>query len=213
MSKKTPNQILCEAMRNTKQARSAITDKNEQNTIAKLEIRKLLSQQLQSNSVDNSKSDIDENNENNDVSEVSGIDETEIETDIETNDDVDADIDDDVETNDDIDAINTESVQSVVQTKPKIKLTLTSMRVVATWDYDTENSECTLCHRDLMTPVMITENDKPKYVNDVSISQCKHGFHTSCIYGWLKNKNTCCPKCKTTWKTDKNVNSSVYVYN
>jgi len=114
---------------------------------------------------------------------------------------------------------NDESVQQVV-VKPKGKLTLTSMRVVTTWEYDVDNSECTLCHRDLMVPIPVTntnintqtKNSHPRYENDVSVGTCHHGYHVSCINSWVKSGNNCCPKCKTPWKTDKNVSSSVYVY-
>lgn len=114
---------------------------------------------------------------------------------------------------------NDDSVQQVV-VKPKGKLTLTSMHVVATWEYDVDNQECTLCHRDLMTPIPVTNtningqtnNNKPRYENDVSVGTCRHGYHVSCINSWVKNGNNSCPKCKTPWKTDKNVSSSVYVY-
>lgn len=122
-------------------------------------------------------------------------------------------------------SVKTETADSIIEStepkiiseppltmKPKGKLTLTSMHVVATWEYDVENPECVLCHHDLMTPVSVTKNNQTKYENDVSIGTCKHGYHVSCINSWLKNGNDNCPKCRAQWKTGKNVTSSVYVY-
>lgn len=107
--------------------------------------------------------------------------------------------------------------------KSKRKLTLKSMNVIATWEYDVENTQCTLCHHDLMSPFCMTNNihlqlhqnqhqNQPKYDNDVCIGTCKHGFHASCINSWIKHGNSVCPKCKTQWKISKNGTSSVFVY-
>jgi len=94
----------------------------------------------------------------------------------------------------------------------KIKLTIDKMRVVATWEYATENSDCALCHRDLMMPIVMNDANQPRYVGDVTIGSCNHGFHSSCIKSWLSHGNANCPHCQAIWKTNNNVGSSVYVY-
>ena len=33
--------------------------------------------------------------------------------------------------------------------------------------------------------------------NDLSITVCKHRFHTSCLLKWIRNNNLC-PLCRTT---------------
>lgn len=94
--------------------------------------------------------------------------------------------------------------------KPKIKLTLKNMRVIATWNYTSENNDCKLCHKDLLDPVEDTITNKIN--GDVTIGTCKHGFHTTCINTWITKGNISCPLCQTSWKIDKNVGSSVYMY-
>lgn len=100
--------------------------------------------------------------------------------------------------------------------KPKIKLTLSSIRVVALWNYNTENTDCTLCHRDLMSSIPIEDINKSinrnRCDNDVIIGTCKHGYHSTCIRSWLKHGNVTCPKCQSMWKTNKNVSSGVLCY-
>ncbi|VBB17802.1 hypothetical protein YASMINEVIRUS_265 [Yasminevirus sp. GU-2018] len=105
------------------------------------------------------------------------------------------------------------SVEAEQPQKQQVKITLAGLpRVVATWEYTAENDECSLCHRDLMSPVAVVDHGKTTYVNGVVIGTCQHGFHDPCITSWIKNGNMSCPKCKTPWKTSKNVGSSVYVY-
>jgi len=86
------------------------------------------------------------------------------------------------------------------------------LRVVATWEYATENIDCVLCHQDLMLPIAVPENNKVTYVSDVIVGKCNHGYHASCIKSWLNHGNKNCPQCQTIWKTNNNVSSSVYVY-
>ena len=107
----------------------------------------------------------------------------------------------------------TKQVINEIIVKPKGKLTLTSMHVVATWEYDVENQDCALCHHDLMTPVLVTKNNQTTYENDVSIGSCKHGFHVPCVNSWIKCGNNSCPKCRVPLKNINNVSSAVYMYN
>lgn len=105
----------------------------------------------------------------------------------------------------------TESKQAEDQIeKPKIKLTMTNMKVVATWNYTAKNSNCELCHIDLMNPIQ--ESGSNRMNGDVIIGNCLHGFHSVCINSWLTQNNTKCPCCHTLWKSNKVVGSSVYVY-
>lgn len=100
-------------------------------------------------------------------------------------------------------------VSNIVEA-PKIKLTLTNLKVVATWRYNSENQDCKLCHKDLMLPVQ--EPGTSKINGDVTVGTCNHAFHTVCINSWLVKKNISCPYCSTSWKPASNVGSSVYVY-
>jgi len=104
-----------------------------------------------------------------------------------------------------------ESKQSDQQIeKPKIKLSMTNMKIVATWKYSAINSNCELCHIDLMNPVQ--ESGSNKMNGDVIIGNCSHGFHSVCINSWLTKNNTTCPCCCILWKPNKVVGPSVYVY-
>lgn len=106
-----------------------------------------------------------------------------------------------------------DSNAGIIQGNDKnIKLTIDKLRIIATWEYATENLDCTLCHRDLMLPITMSEQNKTKYVGDVMIGACNHGFHASCIKSWLSHRNTNCPHCQSVWKINNNVGSSVYVY-
>ena len=46
--------------------------------------------------------------------------------------------------------------------------------------------ECSIC---------LDKLDKSK---DISITSCKHSFHTSCLLKWICNNRGCCPLCRTT---------------
>ncbi len=93
--------------------------------------------------------------------------------------------------------------------KPSIELILNKLDVVSTWKYASENQQCSLCHKDLMSPIQISDNT----INgNVCIGTCNHGFHASCINLWIKNGNISCPYCFTNWKSGNSVGSSVYVY-
>ena len=81
--------------------------------------------------------------------------------------------------------------------------------MVATWSYDTENTDCIICNKNLMMPV---GKDNNQMSSDVIIGPCKHGFHTICIQEIIKLKNNC-PMCSIEWSTCSNVGSSVYIYN
>jgi hypothetical protein len=91
-----------------------------------------------------------------------------------------------------------------------VKISMKSIRMVAEWSYTSENSECLLCHKDLMMPVQ--EPGSNKLNGDVNIGTCQHGFHSVCINDWISHQNVSCPQCQTIWKTIKNVGSFVYVY-
>jgi len=93
---------------------------------------------------------------------------------------------------------------------PKVKLTLGKMRVLTTWEYNSDNTDCKLCHKDLTVPVNETGSDRIN--GNVMIGICNHGFHSVCINAWIDRGNVSCPHCMTVWKTSKNVGSSVYVY-
>ena len=92
----------------------------------------------------------------------------------------------------------------------KVKLTLNKLNAVATWNYASENTDCKLCHKDLLVPVQ--EPGANKINGDVTIGMCMHGFHASCINLWVSKGNVSCPYCHNVWKVGKNVGSSVYVY-
>jgi len=94
--------------------------------------------------------------------------------------------------------------------EPKVKLTLTNLKVVASWRYNSENQDCMICHKDLMMPVQ--ESGTRKINGDVTVGACNHAFHTVCINSWLIKKNISCPYCSTGWKSASNVGSSIYVY-
>jgi hypothetical protein len=94
--------------------------------------------------------------------------------------------------------------------KKPIKLSLNNMKVVTTWTYNCENTECKLCNKNLMMPVQ--EIGSNKINGDVVIGNCQHGFHQVCIANWLSKSNDSCPYCLIPWKTANNVGSSVYVY-
>ena len=94
--------------------------------------------------------------------------------------------------------------------QPKVKLTLTNLKVIASWRYNSENQDCMICHKDLMMPVQ--ESGTRKINGDVTVGACNHAFHTVCINSWLIKKNISCPYCSTGWKSASNVGSSIYVY-
>ena len=106
--------------------------------------------------------------------------------------------------------MTTNSIPKEEDRKQTVKLTLKKMRVVAKWKYTAENSECSLCHRDLMLPVQ--EAFTNKLNGDVTIGTCQHGFHAVCIDSWITQGHNNCPQCQVVWETTKNVGSSVYVY-
>jgi hypothetical protein len=98
--------------------------------------------------------------------------------------------------------------------KSKVKLTLNSLKVVATWKYSSENQECKLCNKNLMIPVLINHQDS-KFTEpheDVVIGICNHGFHAYCMNKWLEHKNISCPYCKNIWTENNQVGTSVYMY-
>lgn len=105
---------------------------------------------------------------------------------------------------------------------PKIKMDIKKMNIYATWNYNLDNDNCSLCHQHLMVPSKISIREKKVHTN-VIVGSCNHGFHECCINRWInsiKNNNNwssdgiiSCPICKTTWKPDKYVNSGVYIYN
>jgi hypothetical protein len=81
--------------------------------------------------------------------------------------------------------------------EPKIKLSLVSLKIVATWKYTTENQECLLCKKDLMMPIQDSCN--------VTISGCNHGFHATCLKNYKQFDDTC-PYCSEKWITKSSDN-------
>ena len=82
--------------------------------------------------------------------------------------------------------------------------------MVALWNYDTENKDCFVCHKDLMIPVQV--KDSTQMSSDVMIGPCKHGFHTVCIQDLIQT-NKKCPQCSIEWLSCSNVGAAVYIYN
>lgn len=107
------------------------------------------------------------------------------------------------------DARQCDAKQSDVK-QNNFKLKVKDMRVVAVWSYVSENTDCMLCHKNLMLPVQ--EAGTNKLNGDVVINSCQHGFHTVCVNCWFLQANTGCPQCHTNWDPIKHVGSSVYVY-
>jgi hypothetical protein len=105
------------------------------------------------------------------------------------------------------------STENILQSTPMkngCRLSLNNIKMVATWKYDTKNTDCTLCRKELLSPVQEPETNKIN--GDVTVGKCNHGFHTVCINSWLMSGDTTCPICHEQWKKPKNVGSSVYVY-
>ena len=79
-------------------------------------------------------------------------------------------------------------------------ITVKKLKIVASWNYNTENKECSICNTDLLTPVIDYNN---KLNGDIQIGSCYHGFHSVCMKKWEK-KDMSCPYCKITWKLINN---------
>jgi hypothetical protein len=103
---------------------------------------------------------------------------------------------------------NNEQTAVNVDTKPK--LILTKLNMVATWEYNLDDPECKLCHKDLMTPVQEPNNN---ILNaDVIVGTCEHAFHSVCMDAWCRKGNMSCPYCLVNWKVSKNIGASIYMY-
>lgn len=108
----------------------------------------------------------------------------------------------------------------------KARITLDSLNIVATWEYNTDNASCTLCNNDLMSAIPANINNKKTYVNNIIVGICNHGFHETCIDSLMSNStdsslnerpekftnSISCPICKTPWVPNNSVGSSVCVY-
>lgn len=98
------------------------------------------------------------------------------------------------------------------KTTNPVKLSINNMHIVARWQYNVDNTECSLCHMALGKPVTVGTGRDKTYKTTITIGACNHGFHESCMNGWLANKNQTCPLCLTTWKKENNVNCGVMMY-
>lgn len=103
--------------------------------------------------------------------------------------------------------------------KPKIKLSLKQLKIVATWKYCTEDENCLICNRDLMMPAQIQSDNKTepaknlsedKEISNVVVGECNHGYHELCFNNQLirngvditipaELKKQTCPYCYEPW--------------
>lgn len=91
------------------------------------------------------------------------------------------------------------------------RVTIDSLNIVATWKFKVENKNCPLCRNNLMAPTQ-ADIDNKDIKNVIKVGKCKHAYHSVCIDKWLKNSNVSCVTCKTEWKPEKTVSSSVYQF-
>ena len=91
----------------------------------------------------------------------------------------------------------------------KHPLRFKKINVVAYSDIDSDNQNC-VCTRPLMAPTM-NELAACKVTGNIYIGDCKHGFHAQCINDCIKDNGGVCPMCKTTWKTNRIVDSRIPV--
>ena len=95
--------------------------------------------------------------------------------------------------------------------KNSIKLSIKNMNIIGSWTYNTENKDCGICENDLLIPSQ-SSAWQSKINSSVVIGACKHGFHEGCMNRWISCNKVSCPICRTTWKANKNVGGTVYLY-
>jgi len=86
------------------------------------------------------------------------------------------------------------------------------LNLVIHWDLQTKNKACDLCRKPLLMPSVIEMKCETTSTDNglVSVGDCEHAYHKSCIDSFLKeNSSTMCPICKTVWKTDKTIGTGV----
>ena len=93
-----------------------------------------------------------------------------------------------------------------------ISLTIKKLNIYGTWDYKTENKDCSICMQSLQTPTQKSIREK-KTNGSISVGLCNHGFHNECIDDWVSSDGVSCPICKTLWRPSKNTGGTVYLYN
>lgn len=85
-----------------------------------------------------------------------------------------------------------------------MRLSITGMKIIGTWNYDTDNTNCPICRENLQLPSLISK----KKNTVVIIGECNHAIHQDCI----NNNNTNCPICNKKWLHSNTVGGCVYMY-
>ena len=77
-----------------------------------------------------------------------------------------------------------------------------SIKLVATYEYDTTDDICQLCKNPLTFDCLECETKKTNQKCYKSNGKCQHTFHVHCISKWLNTKNDNCPTCILPFEYD-----------
>jgi len=94
----------------------------------------------------------------------------------------------------------------------KLQINVRNVNLEAYWDFDVENQECLLCHKNL-SDTTLKELEDATIDNKIIICKCNHGFHDSCLESWKKTGNTFCPKDNSDLITIGVANNTMVVKN
>jgi hypothetical protein len=76
------------------------------------------------------------------------------------------------------------------------KFKINNIRLLNTWCYDLNNTDCTICRTNLNTNSIYSQEKNKDSV--VVSGMCGHSFHYECISPWIKINNSC-PICSANW--------------
>lgn len=98
----------------------------------------------------------------------------------------------------------------------KLPIKITNMNLVATWEFNADSRQCTICKKLLIAPSPVELTSKAKQVvvdGKIVVGKCKHMFHKECMDSYLKSGSVSCPTDGTPWQVSETTSSGVVLTN